>query len=161
MALEVTLEDLGRIESRLREVDTGAIDQYLEKIDEIRRVTNSMIAPQYLQDFIIAYDVTNDLLSSVTSVYNMAELLRKTAEANAYLTRAQPYLESINQKETVDSKKYYVAIDPVVQRATLLSQEAERLMISLRGKLQTFRMAHDDVKKMAYAPDYNSPNEGF
>lgn len=159
MALNVSLDDIKKLEDRMREVDIDVIDRYIEKLADIRKVTNTMIAPGYIQDFIIAYDVTNNLLSTMTGIYNMSEILKDTAEANAFMTRATPYLESVNQKDTVEAKKQFIALDPIVQRATMLNKEAERLMQSLRIKLQTFRMAHDAVKKMAYTSDNN--NSGF
>lgn len=162
MALNVTLEDIKKLEDRFREIDLDVLDQYTNKLVEIRKITNTMIAPSYIQDFIVAYDVTNNLLSTMTAIYNMSSILKETAEANAFMTRATPYLESVSQKDTVEAKKQYMALDPIVQKATMLNKESERLVQSLRTKLQTFRMALESVKKMAYASDYsNSPNEGF
>jgi len=138
------------------------IAQYSEKIKDIAKGANTMLAPMMLRDFIIAMDITSDMLAKAIRNEVRANAKLKQAEAEAYFDRAPDYLKDKGVKESSEAKKYYVPMDPDVIEASDEKGKAEAMCAFLKNKLQEFRMCHDDVKKMAYAGDYNnSPNEGM
>jgi hypothetical protein len=121
-----------------------------------------MLAPVYLRDFVMAYDFTNTMLASAMRMHGIAVAALKTAEAVAYFENAPAYLESKGVKESNAARERYVPMDPGVQYAEKVKSQSEAMVVFLKNKLQEFRLAHDDVKKIAYSNEYNdSPNEGM
>lgn len=148
------------IEDRLQGIDVTKLVEYAKKIDDIGRL-NHMLAPQYLRDFIKAYDYTNSMLSVAIRCEAEAAANLKTAESIAYLDRAGDYLKDKGIKDTAESRKKYVDVDPDVIQAQNTKAKTVALVVFLKNKLQAFRMAHDDVKKMVYTDAYQTPEEGF
>jgi len=138
------------------------IAQYTEQIKDIAKGANTMLAPMMMRDFIIAMDITSDMLAKAIRNEVRASAQLKQAEAEAYFDRAPDYLKEKGVKESSEAKKFYIPMDPNVIEANDEKAKAEATTSLLKNKLHEFRMAHDDVKKMAYAGDYsNSPNEGM
>jgi hypothetical protein len=133
-----------------------------KKINDLDRHSNTMFAPSLMKDFIVAIDVTINLLAKAVRNESRAHAKFKQAEAEAYFDRAADFLKDRNVRESSEAKKMYVAMDPEVIEAADEKAKAEAIAALLKNKLQELRMAHDDVKKIAYSGDYhNSPNEGF
>jgi hypothetical protein len=156
-------QDLIKVEEGLRSLRLDRLAEFTKKIEDISKGFNTMLAPVYLRDFIMAYDFTNTMYASSVRMFGIAEAEKKTAEAIAYFENAPDYLESKGVKDTDAARKRYVDMDPAVVHANKVRAQAESMMIFLRNKLQEFRLAHDDVKKIAYANEYNndSPNESM
>ena len=154
---------LAKIETRLSSLDLTHVIRYSKKIEDISKGFNTMLAPMYLRDFIMAYDITNTLLSQSIRADLEAAAALKTSESIAYLDNAGPYLSARDIKDTAEARKRYVAVDSDVQHAMQLKAKTEAMVAFLRNKLMEFRLAHDDVKKIAYSNDYNnnSPHEGM
>jgi len=151
-----------KLEKDLKSLDMTGVVKYTEKLQDISKGLNTMLAPLYLRDFILAYDITNGLLSKAMYYLGQAEAALKTAESIAYFDNAPEFLEQRNVKDTAEARKKYVPLDPSVQKAEQVRARAEAMVSFLKNKLQEFRLAHDDVKKIAYANDNNnSPNEGM
>jgi len=148
------------LEQKLQQIDVTKLVEYTKKIQDIGSL-NNMMAPQYLKDFIIAQDYTSSMLSQAVRFELDAKSAVKTAEAIAYLDRAGDYLKSKGIKDTAESRKKYVPIDPDVQRAEALEAKATALVTFLKNKYFSFRQAHDDVKKMVYSDQYMTPEEGM
>lgn len=154
-------DKLVAIDQRLkRGVDVTKLVEYTKKISEIGSI-NNMMAPIYLKDFINAYDLANTMLSVAVRCDLEASSELKTAESIAYLDRAPDYLSQNDIKITDESKKRYVEVDEDVKKAREIKAKTTALVSFLKNKLQSFRMAHDDVKKMVYGDQYQTPNEGF
>lgn len=133
-----------------------------QKLDKIAEGANTMLAPIMMRDFIIAMDITSDLLSSAVRNDLRASAKLKQAEAEAYFDRAPEYLSQKGVRESSEAKKMYIPTDPAVIEASEEKAKCEAMTIWLKNKFNEFKMAHDDVKKMAYTTDYgNSPNEGM
>ncbi len=133
-----------------------------KKLEKIAEGANTMLAPMMMRDFIVAMDVTSDLLAKATRNDIRATAKLKQAEAEAYFDRAPDFLKSQGVKESSEAKKMYIPTDPDVIAAADEKAKSEAMVTWLRNKFFEFKMAHDDVKKMAYASDYaNSPNEGM
>jgi len=148
------------LEQKLQQIDVTKLVEYTKKIQDIGSL-NNMMAPQYLKDFIMAQDYTSSMLSQAVRFELDAKSALKTAEAIAYLDRAGDYLKSKGIKDTAESRKKYVPIDPDVQRAEALEAKATALVTFLKNKYFSFRQAHDDVKKMVYSDQYMTPEEGM
>jgi len=153
---------VSKLEENLKALDISKVLKYQEKLEDLTHGANTMNAPMYLRDFILAYDETNNLLAKATRYLGLAEAALKTAESIAYFDAAEDFLKQRKVKDTNEARKRYVPMDPVVQRAEGVKAQAEAMVSFLRNKMLEFRMAHDDVKKIAYASDNNnSPYEGM
>jgi hypothetical protein len=154
--------DLIKVEESLRALKLDRLAEYTKKIEDISKGFNTMLAPTYLRDFIMAYDFTNTMLASAMRCHGIAASAQATAEAIAYFENAPDYLLSKGVKESDAARKRYIPMDPDVQHADKVKAQAEAMVAFLKNKLQAFRLAHDDVKKIAYSSEYNdSPNEGM
>lgn len=152
---------VSKLEKDLKSLDLSRILKYNEKLEDLTHGANTMNAPIYLRDFILAYDETNVLLSKAMRYLGQAEAALKTAESIAYFDKAPDYLKGKGVKDSSEAKKMYIPIDPDVQAADRVKGYAEAMVSLLKNKLMEFRMAHDDVKKMAYTNDNsNSAYEG-
>jgi hypothetical protein len=122
-----------------------------------------MLAPIYLRDFIMAIDVTNSLLARAIRSDLQAAAAVKNQESLAYIDRAGNYLKEKGIKDTAEARKRYVPLDDDVMKAYDLKAQTESMVSFLRNKMFEFRLAHDDVKKIAYSNDYqnNTSNEGM
>lgn len=148
------------VEQNLQTIDITKLVEYTKKIRDIGSL-NKMMAPIYLRDFIIAYDITNSMLSAAVKSELEASVILDTARSIAYLDRASDYLKARDIKDSASARERYIDIDPDVIAAANVKARCTALVSLLKNKLQEFRMAHDDVKKLTYADDYQSPNEGF
>jgi len=154
--------DLVKVEEGLRSLRLDRLAEFTKKIEDISKGFNTMLAPVYLRDFIMAYDFTNTMLASAMRMHGIAESAQKTAEAIAYFENAHDYLQQKGVKDSDAARRRYIPMDPAVQHADKVKAQAEAMVLFLKNKLQAFRLAHDDTKKIAYANEYNdSPNEGM
>lgn len=148
------------LEQRLQKIDVTRLVEYSRKIDDIATL-NHMMAPQYLRDFIKAYDYTNTMLSMAVRLDAEASSKLDTAKSIAFLDRAGDYLKDKGIKDSAEARKKYIDVDSDVIHYTDLKAKTSALVALLKNKLQAFRMAHDDVKKMVYSDSYQTPEEGF
>jgi len=151
---------LTAVEQKLQTIDITKLVEYSRKIRDIGSL-NKMMAPLYLRDFIIAYDITSSMLAAAVRYDLDASTALDTAKAIAYLDKAGDYLKTKEIKETSAAREYYIAIDPDVIAASNAKAKSTALVVLLKNKLQDFRMAHDDVKKMTYGEPYQTNEEGF
>jgi hypothetical protein len=148
------------VEERLKTVDVTKLVEYTQKIRDIGSL-NKMMAPLYLRDFILAYDATNNMLSHAIRCDLDAQTALDTNRSIAYLDRAGDYLKDKGIKDTSEARKQYVDIDPDVISSSNTKAKTQALVSFLKNKMQEFRLAHDDVKKIAYGDPYMSPDEGM
>ena len=148
------------LEERLQKIDVTKLVEYSRKIDDIARL-NHLLAPQYLRDFIKAYDHANTMLSMAVRYDAEASSKLDTAKSIAFLDRAGDYLKEKGIKDSAEARKKYIDIDDDVIHHTELKAKTSALVALLKNKLHAFRMAHDDVKKMVYSDTYQTPEEGF
>ena len=114
-----------------------------------------MLAPMYIRDFIVAFDLTNSLLARAVRTDLRADSFLKQSEAIAYLDRAGPFLKEKGIKDTAEARKRYVPMDPDVLTAHDAKARTAAMLVFLKNKLSEFRYAYDAVKKIAYSNDYN------
>ena len=152
-------QSLTIIEDGLRSLDVSRLNEYTNKIQDISKGFNTMLAPVYLRDFILAIDITNGMYANAVKTYNRAESYVKQVEAIAFMENAKDVIKESGLKDSAEARKRYVPMDPEVVLAQDVKARAEAIMVFLRNKLMEFRMAHDDVKKIAYSNDYNHNTE--
>ena len=145
-----------KLEQNLKSLDLSKILKYQEKLENLTKGANTMNAPMYLRDFILAYDETNNLLAKATRYLGQAEATLKAAESIAYFDTAPDFLKEKKVKDSSEARKKYIPLDPSVQKAENIKAFAESVVQFLKNKMMEFRMAHDDVKKMAYTSDNNN-----
>ncbi len=148
------------VQNQLQAIDVTKIAEYSKKLRDIGSISK-MMAPMYLRDFILAYDATNNLYASAIRCDIMATTALDTVKSIAYLDKAKEYLVARGIKESSEARKQYVDVDPDVIEAADVKAKTSALVQLLRNKMQEFRMAHDDVKKMTYGDGYMSPDEGM
>ena len=141
-------------------VDITRLAKYVNKIEELSSI-NKMMAPRYLQDFIIGQDVAANLLAQAVQRDSQAKARLDYAESIAYLEKAKEYLEQHNIKDTSEARKQYVNIDDAVRSAKDVKAGTEALVVFLKSRLSELRQAHDDLKKIAYGDQNLTPYEGM
>lgn len=151
---------LVKIEQRLQTVDVTKLAEFTNKIKDIGTL-NKMMAPIYMRDFILAYDLTNNLLSMVIKCDIEASTALDTARSIAYLDKAGDFLKTRGIKDSSEARKQYIDLDEDVIRASNIRAKTQAMTSFLKNKMQEFRLAHDDVKKIAYGEQYMSPDEGM
>lgn len=152
--------DLEVIEASLEAIDLNRIAAFTRKLSDIGQGFNKMMAPVYLREFIIAYDVSSVMHAKAVQAELNAKSALDTAEAIAYLDRAPDFFKKRDEKPTVESRKAYVALDPDVQRAKDVHARAQALSLLMRNKVQEFRFAIDAVRKLS-EDGYATPWEGM
>lgn len=154
------MQNLAKIDKSLESIDVTRLVEYTKKIKEIGQGFNPMLAPIYIRDFIVAYDITLTYLAEATKADLRADAAVKQAESIAFLDRAGDYLEGNSIKDTAAARERYICIDSDVIAAKEAKAKTAAIVMFLKNKLQEFRMAHDDIKKIAYADQYQTDNEG-
>lgn len=152
--------DLSVIESNLESIDLNRIAGFTRKLGDIGQGFNKMMAPVYMREFIIAYDVSSVMHAKAVQAELNAKSAVDVAEAIAYLDRAPDFFKKRGEKPTVESRKAYVALDPDVQRAKDIHARAQAMALLMRNKVQEFRFAIDAVKKLS-EDGYTTPWEGM
>ena len=152
--------DIALIESNLDAIDINRLAAFTRKLGDIGQGFNKIMAPVYLREFIIAYDVSSVMHAKAVQAELNAKALVDTTEAIAYLDRAPDYFKARNEKPTVESRKAYVALDPDVQRAKDVHARAQAMALLMRNKVQEFRFAIDAIKQLSQ-DGYMSPWEGM
>jgi hypothetical protein len=141
-------------------VDVSRLAQYVNKIQELSSITK-MMAPVYLQEYIVGQDVAAGLLAKAVQADARAKSKLEYAESIAYLERAKDYLESKGIKDTSEARKQYVNVDPDVVTAKDEKAKTEALVTLMKSKLSQLRQAHDDLKKITYDKGLDTPYEGM
>jgi len=155
------MSDLVKIDHSLKTIDVTRLVQYTKKIHEIGQGFNPLLAPIFIRDFIIAYDITNTFLAEATKADVRADTAIKKAEAIAFLDRAGTYLKENDLKDTAAARERYIHIDEDVIAAREAKAKTTAICKFLYNKLQEFRSAHDSVRKIAYSQQFQSDHEGM
>ena len=152
--------DITKIEKTIGLMNVTGLVTYTKKVGEIANITR-LSAPEYIRDFIMAYDMTATMLSELTRTFLEAKAALDHAESIAYLEEAAEYLKKNEIKDTADARKRYVDINPAVVECKDLVGRITAMDQLLKNKLTLFKAAHDDVKKIYYADQERSVFEGM
>ena len=145
--------------SDLQKVDITLLAKYVNKIEELSSISK-MMAPVYLQDYILGQDCAATLLAKAMQADSRAKAKLEHAESLAYLEKAKDYLDSKGIKDTSEARKQYVNIDDEVLKYKEEKAKTEALVSLLKSKLSQLRQAHDDLKKITYGDQNLTPYEG-
>jgi hypothetical protein len=145
---------------QLPSLDVTSLARYLEKVKEIASISK-MMGAVYLKDFIEGQDVAGALLARAVQADIKAKARLEQAEAIAYLDKASDYLQSKGVKDSSEARKRYVDVDEDVIAAKDQKAKTEALVSLLKNKLSILRQAHDDLKKILYGDNYQTPFEGI
>lgn len=146
--------------NQLQSIDVTKLAHYTQKIEDVAGL-NKMLAPQYLRDFIMAMDMTSELLSKATKMNLNAKAELDKAKAIAYLDKAPDYCKEKGIKISNGVREMYVDLDEDVIKAKEKYASTEALTSFLKNKYQAFRCAHDDVKKISFNEVQGTGFEGF
>jgi hypothetical protein len=141
-------------------VDITRLAYYVNKIEELSSI-NKMMAPRYLQDYIMGQDVAANLLAHAIKADSKAKAKLDYVESIAYLEKARDYLEKNDIKDTSEARKQYVNVDQSVVAAKDVKASTEALVTLLKSKLSQLRQAHDDLKKIVYDKNNDTAWEGM
>jgi hypothetical protein len=144
----------------LQTIDVTSLAKYLEKVREIASVSK-MMGAVYLKDFIEGQDVAGAMLARAVQADIKAKARLEQAEAIAYLDNATEYLKSRSIKDSSEARKRYVDVDESVLIAKDNKARTEAVVTLLKNKLSILRQAHDDLKKILYGDNYQTPYEGM
>jgi len=153
-------DQLNAVDKADKMVDVTKLVKYTRKIADIGSL-QKMMAPMYLKDFIEAIDISSSMLAAATKMDHQADAAVKRAEAIAFLDRAGDYLKSKGIKDSAEARKKYIDIDPDVITAKDEKARTAALVVFLKHKVQEFRLAHDDVKKITYGDQQLTNWEGM
>lgn len=155
------MSDLTRINDRLSTIDVSKLVEYTRKINDIGQGLNPMMAPVYLRDFILAYDVASTYLASAIRADAQADSFLKQSESIAFLDRAGDYLSAKGVRDSAEARKQYVPIDPDVIAAKDVKAKTMAMVALMKNKTFEFRYAMEAVKKISFTSEYQSPYEGM
>jgi hypothetical protein len=141
-------------------VDITRLAMYINKIEELSSI-NKMMAPRYLQDFIIGQDVAANLLAQAIQRDSKAKARLDYVESIAYLEKAKEYLEQHGIKDTSEARKQYVNVNQDVRDAKDVRASTEALVVFIKARLGELRQAHDDLKKIVYGDQNLTSYEGM
>jgi hypothetical protein len=141
-------------------INITSLAEYLEKVKDIPSL-NKMMGPTYLKTFIEGQDVCGAMLAKAIREEARAKARLDQAKSIAYLEKATEYLQSKSIKVTDESRKKYVDIDPDVIKAQDQKNMLEAMVVLLKNKLAILRQSHDDVKKIIYGDQNQTPWEGM
>ena len=132
--------------------EMAALMKYDEQKKELTHI-DVMSGPMYMRDFNFAYERTARLIAHVQVMYEKAELDSNHEEAKALLERAPKYFEehnilSKNLKDSAALRQTYLALDQAYIDAKERVGALKALLAWLRNMLESFKMAHDDSKKI-------------
>ena len=149
--------NLIQLSAELEKINLDKLYNFTNKINEIPSVTKYN-ASVLMRDFILAQDLSSELLSKAIVLEARAKTLVGTVEAIALLDKSEEYFKQKNQKPTQDLRAAYVDLDQDVIDAKDLFAKATALAHFLKNKIYEFKSAFEAVKHISR--DYQvTPNE--
>ena len=134
------------------QVDLTKVLKYDAQLLDLTSV-DVVSGPMFMRDFNIAYDKMAQIVSNITKMYEDAVENRKHEESKAILERAPEYFaknDTMNGKlgDSAALRKTYVHLDEKYMKAKERENALKALLLYLDKKLDSFKMAHDDAKKI-------------
>lgn len=149
--------NLIQLSAELEKINLDKLYNFTNKINEIPSVTKYN-ASVLMRDFILAQDLSSELLSKAIVLEARAKTLVGTTEAIALLDKSEEYFKQKNQKPTQDLRAAYVDLDQDVIDAKDLFARATALASFLKNKIYEFKSAFEAVKQISR--DFQvTPNE--
>lgn len=130
----------------------GQLARFDKKVREIATMSPAK-AGLYMQDFLEAQDLAGTFLSQAVRYELEAKKLVDEAEAIAFIDKAAAYLLSNKVRDSAEARKKYIPLDAGVQKAQDTHARATAQAVLLKNKLNLYRQAKDDVKKLVYGQE--------
>ena len=147
-----------QVTQSLDSIDLHLVAEYSKKIKDVGNAFNKIMAPTFLRDFIIGYDIIAVQLAKAIETEIKAKSMLEMTEAIAYLDKAPEFFKTRDEKPTVESRKAYVAMDQDVLRAKDIHARSVAMVSLLRSKAIEFKSAIDVTKDLA-RDGYMTPHE--
>jgi len=146
--------------NELQTINVTKLVEFTKLIKDVGGM-NKILAPNYLQQFIMAMDTTSSMLSKAVKANLQSKARLDKAKAIAYLDRAGDYCEKKGIKLSNGVREMYVDLDDDVISAKDRFASSEAMVVFLKNKYQAFRCAHDDVKKISFNEVQGTAFEGY
>lgn len=147
-----------QVTQSLDSIDLQLVAQYAKKLSDVGNAFNKIMAPTFIRDFIIGYDIISVQLAKAIETEIKAKSMLETTEAIAYLDGAPEFFKTRDEKPTVESRKAYVAMDQDVIRAKELYARSVAMVSLLKSKAIEFKAAIDCTRDLA-RDGYMTPHE--
>lgn len=128
-------------------LDMSHVYRYEQLVLQLPQV-NNINAPMYMMEFLKAKELTSTFYCKLLLDYERAKNKTKEENALAYLERSQDYIKNRGLKDTDETKKQYVQIDPRYKQAKDQEDMLKALVTLIGNKVDKFQAAHDDTKKI-------------
>ncbi len=148
-----------QVTSALDAIDLQVVAEYSRKLKDVGNAFNKIMAPTFIRDFIVGYDVISVQLARAIETEIKAKAFLEQTEAVAYLDKAPDFFKQRDEKPTVESRKAYVAMDPDVLKAKDLHARSVAMVSLLKSKAIEFKAAIDATRDLA-RDGYMTPHEG-
>ena len=147
-----------QVTQSLDSIDLQLVAQYAKKLSDVGNAFNKIMAPTFIRDFIIGYDIISVQLAKAIETEIKAKSMLETTEAIAYLDGAPEFFKLRDEKPTVESRKAYVAMDQDVIRAKELYARSVAMVSLLKSKAIEFKAAIDCTRDLA-RDGYMTPHD--
>jgi len=128
-------------------LDMTEIYKYEHMIEDIA-IVNSMNGPLYMKEFLKAKELVSSVFSKLVLDYERAKNETKKQYALAYLERSREYITAKGLKDTDETKKQYVSIDPGYQKAKEEEDQLRAMSTLIGNKVDKFQNAYEATKKI-------------
>lgn len=133
--------------------------QNLELRKEEIAIANKSTALELMSSFIKACDILNKHIARVSFEYNQSVKYLKQREAIVLLDVAPAVLTQKKAGNSQDLRKAVVSTDGEYLELFEKSEIIKSTYVYLKGKLKTFEMAYQSVKKVYYNEDMFEANQ--
>jgi hypothetical protein len=128
-------------------IEMGQIYRYEVMVDDLALI-NSMNGPLYMKEFLKAKELASSYYSKLILDYEQAKNETKRQYALSYLERSQVYIADKKLKDTDETKKQYVCIDPQYTVAKDKEDMFKALVTLVGNKVDKFQNAYEASKKI-------------
>jgi hypothetical protein len=144
---------LADLKTAFEEINIEELMGFVPARKEMATNANPTSAPVYLEKMIEACSLANRLYSSSIGIETKLGNLIKKIEAIASVDWAEDYLKERGIKVSESAKTKVLPMYPQLTEAYDLKGEVLAMSKFLQGEYASFKMAHDDAKKITYSKD--------
>lgn len=128
-------------------LEMSTLKDYEAKLSALTSITHHN-GPLYMQHFLEAFSLAASFSAKITHELEKAKDASKRARAVAHLRTAHEWLAANGKKVTESACEQYVEMDHDYAQARELEAYLKALSEYLEKKVELFKAAHDDVKKI-------------
>lgn len=128
-------------------LDVTDLYKYERWVRELSQLT-TYTGPMFMQELLEAFNIASHLAARVVHEYELARDNAKRARAIAHLEAGPQWLIAQGRKVTESACEQYVEMDADYIKAREREAYLKALLELLENKIQYFRSAHDDAKRI-------------